>query len=39
VKNTMAQRLFKKCGFTEICRERKGPFNLSIWGKKLKEGK
>lgn len=38
--NTAVQRLFKKLGFTELRRERKGPFNLSIYGKKLnKEGK
>lgn len=36
--NTAAQKLFKKCGFTELRREKRGPFNLSTWGKKLKEG-
>ncbi len=33
--NLPAQKLFKKLGFTELPHERKGPFNLSIWGKKL----
>jgi ribosomal protein S18 acetylase RimI-like enzyme len=38
--NTAAQKLFDKLGFVELRRERKGPFNLSIYGKKLnKEGK
>jgi putative acetyltransferase len=38
--NTAAHRLFEKLGFTELRRERKGPLNLSIFGKKLnKEGK
>jgi N-acetylglutamate synthase-like GNAT family acetyltransferase len=36
--DTAAQRLFKKCGFAEVRREKHGPFNLSTWEKKLKEG-
>jgi ribosomal protein S18 acetylase RimI-like enzyme len=38
--NTTPQKLFEKLGFVELRRERKGPFNLSIYGKKLnKEGR
>jgi N-acetylglutamate synthase-like GNAT family acetyltransferase len=36
--NATAQRLFKKRGFTELRREKQGPFHLSTWGKKLKKG-
>jgi ribosomal protein S18 acetylase RimI-like enzyme len=39
VSNTPARRLFEKLGFTELRRERKGPANLIIYGKKLKEDK
>jgi ribosomal protein S18 acetylase RimI-like enzyme len=35
VSNTMAQRLFKKLGFAETGREKRGPFNLSTWEKKI----
>jgi len=38
--NRPAQRLFEKCGFAQLRRESKGPFNLVIYGKKLnQEGK
>ncbi len=38
--NTAAQKLFKKLGFVELRRERRGPFKVIIYGKKLnKEGK
>gem|GEM_PF-5970877 len=39
VSNIPARRLFEKLGFAEIGRERKGPANLVIYGKKLKEDK
>jgi GNAT superfamily N-acetyltransferase len=35
--NYPAHRLFEKCGFTEKRREKKGPFDLIIYGKKLNE--
>jgi ribosomal protein S18 acetylase RimI-like enzyme len=35
--NKSSQQLFKKCGFNELRRESVGPFQLSIWGKKLNE--
>jgi ribosomal protein S18 acetylase RimI-like enzyme len=37
--NIPARRLSEKLGFTELRRERKGPANLIIYGKKLKEDK
>ena len=39
VSNAPARRLFEKLGFAEVRRERIGPANLIIYGKKLKEGK
>jgi len=35
--NRPARRLFEKLGFSELRRERKGPFNLVIYGKNLNE--
>jgi ribosomal protein S18 acetylase RimI-like enzyme len=34
--NLAAQHLFQKCGFTESGRDKKGPFDLVFYGKKLK---
>ncbi len=33
--NTVAQRLFEKCGFSKLRRESLGPFKLVIYGMKL----
>jgi ribosomal protein S18 acetylase RimI-like enzyme len=37
--NTTAQSLFRKLGFAEVGREKRGPFSLSSWEKKIGEGK
>jgi ribosomal protein S18 acetylase RimI-like enzyme len=36
--NTASQRLFEKCGFSELRRESLGPFKLIIYGMELNEG-
>jgi ribosomal protein S18 acetylase RimI-like enzyme len=35
VSNKVAQQLFKKLGFAEMGRDKRGPFSLSVWGKKI----